>query len=195
MDQDVFFACRDGAKNIPNIFFENLGTGVFRRITAVTGAEGSIGAALKSNAGNSESVVTVDYDVDGFLDLLVTNGLNMAPKGIGGDEQLFRNLGNSNNWLELDLVGTQSNRDGIGAKILVTAGGVTQYREQNGGYHRWAQNHQRIHFGLGENSVASEIKITWPSGQIDTFTNINANALYRVTEGGNIEATGANSTN
>ena len=51
-------------------------------------------------------------------------------------------------FLQLDLVGTTSNRDAVGAKVYVTAGGVTQYREQNGGYHRWSQNFMRLHFGL-----------------------------------------------
>jgi hypothetical protein len=189
MDQDLYFACRNGAQNLKNVFYENMGFGQFRRIYRTSGAEGNLGAALAANAGNSETVVTADYDIDGFLDLLVTNGLNMAPKGVGGDEQLFRNLGNSNNWLELDLVGVQSNRDGMGAKILVTAGGVTQYREQNGGYHRWAQNHQRIHVGLGSNSNASEIQITWPSGRIDRYYNVAANALYKITEAQGITAT------
>ena len=73
-------------------------------------------------------------------------------------------------------------------EIVVKAGGVSQYREQNGGYHRWAQNHTRIHFGLGANAVAGEIKVTWPSGQVDTFKNVSANALYKITEGQGIQA-------
>ena len=71
---------------------------------------------------------------------------------MGGPKQLFHNLGNSNHWMEFDLVGTTSNRDGIGSKVYVTAGGVTQYREQNGGYHRWSQNFMRVHVGLATNT-------------------------------------------
>jgi len=187
-DQDLYMACRTGTANLANVFFANIGDGTFRKVELTTGAEGAIGAAVADAAGNAESVTVVDYDVDGFLDLFVTNGLNMVPELIGGDEQLFRNLGNNNNWLLIDLVGTASNRNGMGAKIRVTSDGIAQYREQNGGYHRWAQNHPRIHVGLGRDVVAEEIQITWPSGVIDTYTNVAANRLYRATEATGIEA-------
>jgi hypothetical protein len=114
-------------------------------------------------AGTSESVVAADYDLDGFLDLLVTNGNNMRPLYIGGPKQLFHNRGNANHWIELDLVGTTSNRDTVGSQVKVASGGVTQYREQNGGYHRWSQNFKRVHVGLGANTQA-DINVRWPDG-------------------------------
>ncbi len=127
-----------------------------------------------------------DYDVDGFLDLFVTNGLNMLPEAPyttrGGPDKLFHNAGNTNKWIELDLVGTTSNRDGVGAKVYATAGTVTQLREQNGGYHRWTQNQQRIHFGLAANTTVN-LHIEWPSGVVDDYSNVPANHLYKVTEG------------
>jgi hypothetical protein len=186
MDLDLFFACRDGAGNRANLAFENLGNGTFLRV-AVTGAEGFTGPAVTAAAGTSESVAMADYNEDGFLDLVVTNGLNLQPLRYGGDTQLFRNTGNANSWLEFDLVGVASNRDAIGAKILVSSGGVTQYREQNGGYHRWSQNYSRIHVGLGVNDHA-DISVQWPSGAVDTFTNVAANAIYIITEGQGIVA-------
>lgn len=184
MDQDIFMACRGGARNIANVLFENLGSGVFQRITG-HGAEGFVGSVITDGAGTSESVVTADYDADGFLDLFVTNGLGMQPMGVGGDKQLFRNTGNANKWIELDLRGVQSNRDGMGARVFVVADGVTQYREQNGGYHRWSQNHTRIHVGLGRNRDA-DITVEWPAGTSDTFSNVSANTIYRITEGQSI---------
>jgi hypothetical protein len=146
-----------------------------------------VGPAISAAAGTSDSVVAADYDEDGFLDLFVTNGLNMRPKGFGGDNQLFRNVGNDNGWLEFDLVGVTSNRDALGAKVLVTAGGVTQYREQNGGYHRWSQNYKRIHFGLGLNDLA-DVTVMWPSGVVDTFQGVAADQIYVITEGQGIAA-------
>ncbi|MEM1228970.1 MAG: Calx-beta domain-containing protein, partial [Pseudomonadota bacterium] len=181
MDQDVYLACRGGARNVENVYYENLGNGIFQKQTN-TGAEGEVGPTLFDMAGTGESAIVADYDIDGHLDLFVTNGLNMRPAGVGGSKKLFRNKGNSNNWIQLDLQGVASNRDGVGAKVQVTAGGVTQYRSQNGGYHRWSQNHQRIHFGLASNATA-DITIEWPSGQVDTYTAVNANGLYRAEEG------------
>ena len=148
MDEDVFFACTGGAHNLPDRLYLNNGAGKFTEAPNAGGAAGITGAAVSEQAGTSDSVVTADYDLDGFLDLLVVNGLNMRPIYIGGPKQLFHNLGNANHWMEFDLVGTTSNRDGIGARVYATTAGITQYREQNGGYHRWSQNFMRVHFGL-----------------------------------------------
>ncbi|MCF7992830.1 MAG: ASPIC/UnbV domain-containing protein, partial [Thiohalocapsa sp.] len=93
-----------------------------------------------------------------------------------------RNLGNANRWVQLDLQGTVSNRDGVGARVFATAGGVGQIRWQDGGYHRWSQHHQRLHFGLGANTVV-DLRVEWPSGNSDTFFGVAANRLYRVIEG------------
>jgi hypothetical protein len=95
---------------------------------------------------------------------------------------LFRNTGNANGWLELDLVGSASNRDGLGAKVFVTAGNIKQYREQNGGYHRWSQNYTRLHFGLGSNDYA-DIEVDWPSGLVEKYSRVSGRAIYRITEG------------
>jgi len=186
MDLDLYLVCRGGAENIANILFENQGNGNFVKVTNAGEAKGKTGSAITDGAGTGESVSTADYDVDGFLDLYVTNGLNMQPLRVGGPDQLFHNLGNSNNWIELDLKGTTSNADGIGAKVYATAGGITQLREQTGGYHRWSQDHQRLHFGLAPyNSV--NLTIYWPNGAVDHHNNVSANALYRATENGSIQ--------
>ena len=183
MDEDVFFACTRGSRNLPNRLYRNDGNGTFTEIAGAGGAAGPAGAAVGSRSGTSESAVTADYDLDGFLDLLVTNGNNMRPVYIGGPKQLFRNRGNSNHWIQLDLAGTNSNRDGIGSRIHVRAGGVTQYREQNGGYHRWSQNFRRIHVGLGGNTRADVI-VHWPDGRTVQYTGLAADRLYRLRQDG-----------
>jgi hypothetical protein len=121
-----------------------------------------------------------DYDNDGFLDLFITNGLGSTFNK--GPSQLYHNGGNSNHWLEIDLEGTVSNRDGVGAQVLATAGGATQLREQNTGVHRFAQNSQRIHFGLGKNTAVDTLVVKWPSGIVQTIQNIPADHIIRVTE-------------
>ena len=120
------------------------------------------------------------------MDLFVTNGLNLEPqKNNNGPHTLLRNTSPVRNWIELDLVGTASNRDAIGARIYATAGGVTQYREQNEGYHRWSQSQRRTHFGLANNATVNLV-IKWPSGRTDTYNDQPANHIYVATEGGGI---------
>ena len=132
--------------------------------------------------GTADSVVTADYDVDGFLDLFVTNGFNLQPRYIGGPNKLFHNNGNANHWIELDLIGVNSDRDATGARVYATANGVTQLRVQDGRYHRWSQDAKRLHFGLaGATSVSLSVK--WPNGAIQTFADVPANRLYQLTEG------------
>lgn len=185
MDEDLYLACTGGSHNKPNRLYRNDGNGRFTEIAGAGGAAGKAGAAVASRAGTSESVVTADYDLDGFLDLLVTNGNNMRPVYLGGPKQLFRNRGNSNHWLQLDLVGTTTNRDGVGAKVYVRAGGVRQYREQNGGYHRWSQNLARIHVGLGTNTRA-DVEVVWPDGTTREYAGLVADRVYRVRQDGSV---------
>jgi hypothetical protein len=185
MDEDLFLACTGGSYNLPNRLFVNEGNGTFTEMPSAAGAAGKVGAAVADQAGTSESVVMADYDLDGFLDLLVTNGNNMRPLYVGGPKQLFHNRGNSNHWIELDLVGTTSNRDGQGSLVYVTAGGTTQYREQNGGYHRWSQNFRRLHVGLGQNTSA-DVRVQWPDGSETNYASLASNTMYQVRQDGTV---------
>ena len=183
MDVDLYMGCRSGARNLANKYFDNNGDGTFTEVTG-HGGEGPVGPGLQFGA--SESAITADYDGDGFMDIAISNGLYFYPVSLGGEDTLIRNQGNANHWIELDLNGTVSPRAAIGAKVFVTAGGVTQLREQSGGYHRWSQNHTRIHVGLAGNTVVDEIRVEWPSGEEDIFTNVAADQLYEVEENGAI---------
>ncbi|WP_413162540.1 CRTAC1 family protein [Capilliphycus salinus ALCB114379] len=174
-DIDVYLVSTRPSGNIANVLLENQGNATF---VPVPDAGGASGTAL----GIGDSVATADYNLDGFLDLFVTNALFPGVLADDGPDQLFQNAGNDNSWLLLDLVGTQSNRDGIGARVLVTSNGVTQLQEQNGGIHRRSQNHQRLHFGLGDNQTIDEILIEWPSGIEQRLENIPANQILQVTE-------------
>jgi hypothetical protein len=189
MHEDIFLACTAGAHNLPNRLFRNLGNGKFAEVPNAGGAAGVVGAAVADHAGASDSVVVADYDLDGFLDLFVVNGLNMRPAYMGGPKQLFHNRGlaggNTNHWMEFDLVGTTSNRDGTGSKVYVTAGGVTQYREQNGGYHRSSQNFMRVHVGLATNTQA-DTTVVWPDGSSMTYSALAADHVYQLKQDGTV---------
>ena len=181
MDVDAYLVCEQSPVNLPNRLYENIGDtnddGV-PEFVLVPNAGGASGSTI----GMGKNVAMADYDLDGFLDLYVTNG-HSGGSVPNGPDQLFRNTGNSNNWIEIDLIGVQSNIHGIGARIIATtADGTKQLREQAGGSHTYTQNHQRIHFGLaGHNKV--DIQITWPSGLIETFRGLSANSLHQLREG------------
>ena len=160
-------------KNLPNILYENLGNGKFVLHPNAGGAEGT-------NKGTGESVSMADYDNDGFLDFFVTNS-NKNKAHV----QLFRNLGNENHWIEIDLVGTVSNRDGIGARVLTTSGDVTQLREQSGGVHYRSQNYPRLHFGLGDSTNVDRIVVYWPSGLVHEILNVAVDQIFKIVEPSN----------
>jgi hypothetical protein len=145
-----------------------------------------VGVNVAEGAGTADTVVTADYDVDGFLDLFVTNGFALRPLRYGGESKLFHNVsGNGNHWLEVDLVGASSDREAVGARVFATANGVTQLRVQNGAYHRWAQDMKRSHFGLGT-ATAVDLRVEWPSGAVESYPAVAVDHLYRITEGSGV---------
>ncbi len=182
MDVDLYLACTGTVTNFANLLYENLGGGRFRSVPQAGGAAGTLD-------GRADAVAVADYNNDGFLDLFVANGLGAEPLA-NGPYELFRNLGNGNHWLQLDLVGTVSNRDGIGASVYVTAGGVTQLRQRRGGIHSEAQDYQRIHVGLAQNTLA-DVEVRWPSGLVDQFNNVAADRILTVVEGSGAADTNA----
>lgn len=178
MDLDIFIVTSEGITNTPDILLENQGNGTF---VEVEGAGGATGTDL--SAGIGDMVVKSDFNLDGFLDLFVTNGFRPREFVEDGPIQLFQNEGNDNNWLQIDLQGVTSNRDGIGAKILATANEVTQLREQSGGIHSRGQDTKRIHFGLADNNQVDLLEVTWSNGVNQKLTNIAANQIIEVVEG------------
>lgn len=174
MDVDLYLVCREPVENASNILYENDGTGQFTEIHGAGGAAGS-------DEGRGAQVSVGDYDRDGFLDLFVTNGIGNPPFSIG-PHQLFRNAGNGNHWLEIDLQGTKSNRDGIGAVVALETGGKKQIRIQDGGIHSFSQDHQRIHFGLGENAVVDKLTVRWPNGGVQELKAVKADQILQIVE-------------
>jgi hypothetical protein len=101
----------------------------------------------------------------------------------GGRVYLFRNEGVSNHSLRVKLVGTKSNRDGIGAVISVIAGGDRESKMVRSGSSYLSQSELVATFGLGQKSKADSIEIKWPSGQTDKLSNVNAGQTITVEEG------------
>ena len=124
---------------------------------------------------NSLKVELGDLDNDGDLDLLVLN-LNDRPRLLRND------IGNRSHWLELRLVGTASNRDAVGARVRLTAGGHTQLRDVRTSSGYLSQSDPRLHFGLGSSAVVDHIEISWPSGTVQRLEKVAADRLLTVIE-------------
>jgi ASPIC and UnbV/FG-GAP-like repeat len=175
MDVDLYVVTANAAANEPNVLYDNQGDGTFRAIS-------DLGDGVGSDLGIGDAVATADYNNDGFLDLFVTNGAFPPLLVKDAPYQLLENEGNGNHWLEINLEGVVANRDGIGAKVYVTAGGVTQLRQQSGGMHDQVQNDSRLHFGLGSNTQIEEIKVEWSSGTLQTIENVTADQFLDIQE-------------
>ena len=92
-------------------------------------------------------------------------------------------------WVNFELEGTKSNRAAIGARIKLTAGGMTQTDEVHSGGGYLSQNDMRIHFGLGSASEIDAVEIRWPSGALDRLSKLVADKFYSILEGKGIVPT------
>jgi enediyne biosynthesis protein E4 len=153
----------------PAHLFENLGQG---RFTDVAPRMGKDFIAPRVARGAAYG----DIDNDGDLDVLITTS--------GGPAVLLRNDGgNANNWIALDLKGTGSNRDGIGAVVRLKAGDSRQVQMVKSGGSYCSQSQLRLTFGLGKAGRVDEAEIIWPSGRKQVLKNLPVNRLLRIEEG------------
>ena len=86
-------------------------------------------------------------------------------------------------WVSFELDGTKSNRLALNARIKIVAGGMTQTDEVHSGGSYLSQNDLRVHFGLGSATKIDKVEIHWPSGRIETLTDLAADQYYNVLEG------------
>jgi hypothetical protein len=116
-----------------------------------------------------------DYDNDGDIDGYI---VNLDDRGVF----LRNNRGNENNWITVNLVGTTSNRDGIGALVTVEAGGKSQLavRRSTTGY--LSQNDHRLHFGIAGADLVDRIEVKWPSGKVKRLEKIQPNQFLTIKE-------------
>ena len=148
--------------------FRNNGNGSYTDISAPT-------STVITPARVGRGAAVADYDNDGDLDLIVTNN-NQRP-------MLLRNDSNQNNhWISIKLIGTLSNRDGIGAKIEVITGTRVLTREVRSASSYLSQDDLRVHFGLGQQPTLNRLTIRWPSNIVQTLNNVAIDQILIVEE-------------
>jgi len=159
-DLDIYLA-NEGANKV----FRNRGGGVFQDATVVP----------LGDTGSGKAVAVADCDGDGRTDIYLANS--------GGANRLFRNQYQPDNkWLKVRLVGVSSDAAGIGARVRVVAGGVSQVREVSGGSGYCSQNTLVAEFGLGAAAVVDTLEVRWPYGSIQDTTGVAANQTVTLTE-------------
>ncbi len=153
----------------PSFLMRNNGNGVFENVGPSSGEH-------FSERRSSRGTAFGDYDNDGDVDVLVMNS--------GEVVNLLRNEGgNRRHKLVVELTGTTSNRDGIGARLVLGAGGKKQLREVHGAYSYCSHNDLRVPFGLEDSPAAEWLEIRWPSGRVERLADLAANQWLIIKEG------------
>jgi len=165
--EDLFVTNGYFDQEFPNRLFRNLGN-----LESITFEDISIEAGV-ADSTEARSVAVFDYSGNGSLDLLISN-FQTAPV-------LLENRSESENWLSIQLEGTHSNRQAVGAVAEIYSGGELKKKYMHGTQFL-AQNIQPLHFGLGSSEMVEKVKIRWPAGGVDEVTNIGANQQIKIRE-------------
>ena len=152
----------------PTLLYHNRGTGLFQEVGLKSGPPFSVPFVGRGCAWG-------DIDYDGRLDVVLTG--NDGPAFLWHNETKTKN-----HWLTLKLTGTRSNRDGIGALVLVKTGDRLQRTMVRSGSSYLSQSDLRAHFGLGQATTA-DVEIRWPSGTVDRFSAIGSDRIWTAQEG------------
>jgi hypothetical protein len=166
---EIDTAKSDSSYRQRKLLYRNLRDGRFEDVTLASGVDA---AGLHSSRG----AAAADLYNDGRISVVV-NELHEKPS------LLVPEAPAPNHWIGVQLIGTQSNRDGIGARVEVEAGGLRQIDEIRSGGSYLSQNDLRLHFGLGSAARVSRITIRWPSGAVDQLSGIPADRHVVIEEG------------
>ncbi len=145
--------------------YKNEGAGIFAEAAAV---------GVLKNEMLARGAAWADYDLDGDLDLLITEN--------GGPAHLWRNDTQGGNYLQVNLTGSESNRDGLGSRVVIVAGGKRQERELRAGASYLSQSQRDPTFGLGNATRVDTLWVHWPSGQVSQLGPLDANQTIHIQE-------------
>jgi enediyne biosynthesis protein E4 len=161
----------------PRILYHNNGNGTFSDVSA------SAGAGITTPA-SSRGLAVGDLWNDGKLSALISN-MNAHPS------LLVNQVRSPNHWIGIRTVGTKSNRDGIGARVIVKAGKRVLVDEVRSGSSYDSQSDMRIHFGLGAATKIDSLEIRWPSGLVEHFESVSVDQINTLKEGTGVTGSGA----
>ncbi len=182
-DVNAAFADFDNDMDL-DLVVASLYRGHFSRLYRNDGPAGFTDVTYEAGVAVNDSVSPVwsDVDEDGDLDLVIAD--RWGPQQV----QLFINrVGQDNHWVEFKLQGTTTNRDGVGARVVLEAGGVTQVREvEAGGGHSNTQSTSWVHFGLAKVGRIDRLTVRWVGGQEEEFQGIEPNHRYLLVEGSGV---------
>ena len=186
-DLDLYVSRESPLKDYPDLILENKGDGIFSASPAlVDDRYADPGLSVKELIPGPHASVG-DYNNDGFLDIFLAGRHYYSwlenPRLVAGvPNRLLSNQGNDNHWIKLDLKGTVSNRDAIGARVTLGIGDNRMIRYQVNGSDGYQQHSRLIHFGLGASPSADYIEVVWPSGRKSKLHSIKADRVIVIQE-------------
>lgn len=143
---------------------------------------------------DARGMAIADFDNDGALDIVTNNNPGDSGDASKARPALLRNnTGARRNWLAVELEGSESNRDGVGALVLIETGKEKQVRFVSAGSGFASQNSARLYFGLGDKTQVDAVTVRWPNGRVERFEKlgdkvIEARQLLSIKEGAWIQA-------
>jgi hypothetical protein len=161
----------------PNVLLQGRGDGTFVDVTRGSGAEG---------LGVGSGVGAADINNDGFADLYVTNrtyyalGKQVSPQA--GQTRLYMGRPNKHNWIKIKLLGTRSNRDGLGARVTVVAGDLAQTFETTSAHGYNSTNDPVLTVGLGLRTAVDRVEVRWLSGAVSNVDRPAIKSLLEIAE-------------